>query len=169
MVQVDEDKRFLRFGIGEAEHAATQARGHFGLHPVVVQVYGVVIGRGLFAFVRVARAVAFVGILGCAGSELRLARAGHEEKVAQVGDARTAQVGQTEAHQRGVVILIARGRIVEAVVRVRAYLDTSEGNLGTGIDVAVAVGTHERIHVIDELLRLGDARRGERQACQCES
>ncbi len=150
MVQINHNKRLLALGISETEYAAAGGCGHLGSHPVIGQFNSVIAGGGSLPFVAETGPVAAVRILCRACSRFQSSGAGDEEEVSQIGDAGAAQVGETEAHDRGLVILVAGGNIIVVIVCVRADLYSSEGNLGPRIDVAESVGAYEGVDILNQ-------------------
>ena len=155
VVHVEQDEGVIGLGIGEAEHPAASRRGHLGLNAVVEQIDGIVVRRAPLAVVAVARAVTSVGLLVRARLEVDLTHPRHEEKVPEVGDSRTTQMVERKAEQRRTVVLVSGRGIVEVAVRIGAQLDAAERHLGSGIDVAVAVGPDQRADVVDAAQRVG--------------
>ena len=151
VLQVGHNARLIALGKGEAHHADAFAGSQFHGDIVVEQLDLVVTGGGRFLVMRIAGPVAAVGVLLGAGHQLWLADLWHEQEVAQVGDARAVQVGQAEAHDRGVGVFVAGGGVPEVAVGVRAELDHAEGGGGAGIGIAFALGADEGADVIGEM------------------
>ena len=155
VVHVEQDEGVVGLGIGEAQHAAACRSSHLGLNTVVEQIDGIVVRRTPLSVVAVARAVTSVGSLVRARVEVDLTHPRHEEEVPEVGDSRAAQVVERKAEQRRTVVLVSGRGIVEVAVRIGAQLDAAERHLGSGIDVAVAVGPDQRADVVDAAQRVG--------------
>ena len=73
-----------------------------------------------------------------------------EEEVPEVGNTGPAEVGEAEALDCGLVVLVSSGAVIVLVVGVWTDLDASVGYLGSRITVAESVGSHERIDVVYE-------------------
>ena len=150
VVQVHGDPGFLGGRIGEAEHAAAGRGRHLCLRPIVREFHGIVAGGGPFPLMREAAAITAVGVLGLAGDGFYFAGAGNEEEIAQVRDARAAEVRQAESHDRGFAVLVSGRGIVIIIVGVRADLDAAEGHLRPRKYVPESVRPDERIDPVHQ-------------------
>jgi hypothetical protein len=152
VVQVHHHKGRIAGGIGEAEDAGKPAGGHFGLYAVIQELYAVITRRGGFLFVGEAGTVSAVGILVRSGGGADGTGPGHKEEVSQVRNARSAEVGEAEAHNRGLAVFVAGGDIVIIVIGVGADLDAAEGNLGAGIHIPETIGADKGVYITDKPL-----------------
>ena len=153
MVQVDHHEGGIAGGIGEPEHAAARGRGHLRPGAVVAQLDGVIPRAGGFRVMAEPRPVARIRVLGGPGGPFHGSRPGNEQEIAQVRDARPAQVREAEAHDRGLRIFVARRDVVVVIVRVRTDLDAAERHLRAGIHVPEAGGPDEGIDMAHKVLR----------------
>ena len=153
VVQIHHHKSIVAGRIGETEDAAAIGRRHFRLDTAVLQHHAIIPGmRPLLTVVEPRR------------SRL-LPHSRKEQEVSQVRDARSAQVRQAESLDGGLGILVTGCRIIIFVVGIRAYLDAPEGHLGTGVNVSEAVGSHKRVHVVNQT-PLGAKAQAKADSCQ---
>ena len=133
----------------------------------------------LFRFVREALTITSIGILRCAGIQLQGTRLGHDEQVAQVGMARTAKVGMTEAHDGIVGMLIPSTVLVNASlimtinavrngVGIGRQLHDAKGGTGSWEGVSHSLGADEGVHEIGSQ-GLGSCDSTYKQQEQCEA
>ena len=104
--QIGENPRLLALGKGDAEHRGAVGGRQFDPGVVISQLDLVVARRGGFLVVRNGRLVAGSRLIGRAGLEFRLARARHEQEIAQVPPAGSAEVRHAEAvdHRIGMIV-----------------------------------------------------------------
>ena len=130
---------------------------------VIVQHDFVVARRRFLGGVAEARAVALVGVVGTAGVQLQRAGSRHQQQVAQVRVACSAEVGMAETHDGGVLVtvsgtigiralLIHSAYVVGDGVCIGAELYPTERSAGSGKDVSHPVGSYQRIDIIRRLL-----------------
>ncbi len=128
------------------------------LDAVVVEGHAVVARGGRLAVVRVAGAVAGIGVSLRAGVEAYLACGGHDENVAEVGVAGSAEVGVAEADDGTVFMLVTStiliySRLINAIDVVRhsvgigTELHDAERRAGSGEGVPHAVGADDGVDV----------------------
>ena len=140
MVEVDHQDSSVLDRIGEHEYSGMHRGGHFGLYSTV-QGDSVVSRMGLLL------AVVELGVL-------RLAvHSGKEEKVSEVRDSGTAQVGEAEALHVRFGILVSGGAVIVLVVAVRTDLYGSVRELRSRIYIPKPVSPHEHVHIIYQPLR----------------
>ena len=153
--------RDLAGGEGVAMRADAGAGSQFGADVRVGQRHRIIARMRDLAPVVEARAVAGARLLRVAGFERhRVARHGHDEKVAEVAVPRTREMRVREALDRRVAILVARGMRVTAAdhaagVGIRRQLNHPERRRRTRIGVAAAAGADHRIDRV-----IGGARNG---------
>ena len=164
MVQVDHHERGIAGGVGEAQHAAPRGGRQLRPGPVVAQLHGIIPGSRGLRVVAEPRPVAGIRVVVGPGGRFHRPGAGDEQEIAQVRDARPAQVREAEAHDRGLRILVPCRDVIVVVVRVGTDLDASERHLRPGIDVSEAGGPDERIDIFHRVLRCGGQARHE--GCQ---
>ena len=110
-------------------------------------------------FVAEAGAVARIGVVGCAGMQLHVAREGHYQNVAHVGVARAAEMGMTEPYDGLVAVLIAGAvvvgsRLILAVdivwdgVGVWTELDGTKRITGSWKGVSHPIGSYDRVNIL---------------------
>ena len=97
------------------------------------------------------------------GFQFHFSRSGDKQKVAQVRNTCSAQVRQTESHQCQMIVFVSGSCIIEAAVRIGAYLDSPERNLCTGINISITIRTDKRVHVVRQLFSLSHARQDTHQ------
>jgi ABC-type transport system involved in cytochrome c biogenesis ATPase subunit len=76
-----------------------------------------------------------------------------KQQIAEVWNARTAEVSQREALDGSAVPFVACGTVIVVLVRVWTYLNAAERQLCTWIDIAESVRTDKRIDVVGRCLR----------------
>ena len=155
MVQVDHHEGGVAGGIREPEHAAARRRGHLRPGAVVAEFHGVVPRTGRFGAVAEAGPVARIRVLVGPGGRFHGPGPGDEQEVAEVRDARAAQVCEAEAHDRGFRVLVTRCDVIVVIIRVGADLDASERHLRSGIYIPEAGGSDERVDMAYQILRQG--------------
>ena len=153
MVQVDHHEGGVAGGEGEPEHTAPGRRGHLRAGAVIVQIDTIIARGGRFRFVAEPGPVAGIRVLGVAGGRFHSSRAGHEEKVPEVRDARPAEVRQAEAHDRGFRVFVSGCGVVVGLVGVGADLDAAERDLRSGIDISESGRPHERVDIFHQFFR----------------
>ena len=153
MVQIHHHKSIVAGRIGKAEDAAAVRRRHFRLDAAVLQQNTIITGVCPLLVVYEPR------------RSRVLPHSRKEQEIAQVRDARSAQVRQAESLDGGLGILVAGCRIIILVVGIRADLDAPEGHLGTGVNVPEAIGPHKRIHVVYQTA-LGAQAQAKADSCQ---
>ena len=124
----------------------------------IAQRDAVVAGLGGLVLMRERRAPAQLRIAGRSGLPPHLADAGHHQHVQQVTDAGAAEVRVGEAHDRAVLVVVARAGVPVRVVGVGAQLHHAEGPRGGRRGVAVIAGADEHVDVAGEALVRGNAR-----------
>ena len=152
MVQVDHHEGGIAGGVRESEHAAARGSCQFRPGTVVAQFHGVVTRTGRFRAVAEAGPVARIRVLVGPGGRFGSPGPGDEQEVAEVRDARAAQVREAEAHDRGFRVLVARCDVVVVIIRVRTDLDAPERHLCSGIHVSEAGRSDERIDIPHQIL-----------------
>ena len=95
--------------------------------------------------------------------QFHFSRSGDKQKVAQVRNTCSAQVRRTESHQCQMIVFVSGSCIIEAAVRIGAYLDSPERNLCTGINISITIRTDKRVHVVRQLFSLSHARQDTHQ------
>ena len=80
--------------------------GQLGIDIVIVQCYAIVAGCSCFGFVAESRPVSILRFVRRAGVQLQFPGSGHNQKIPQVGMARTTEMGMAESYYGGVVVLI---------------------------------------------------------------
>ena len=138
--------------ICEPEYSRTLPRRHFGSDAVVVEVEAIICCRGFFTVVAEARTIAFIRLFMRRRLQMQFTRTGHEQEVAKVRNACSAEVRKTESQHCRMVILVARGSVVVVKIGVRADLYAAERRLSARIDIAEAFRAYERIDIPRQVL-----------------
>ena len=142
-VQVETDVGWAvameRIAVHAAALGCRQFHGHIG----IVQVHPVVAGADGLVLV-----AEHCGVL--------FHRAYRQQAdVAQVANARTAEVGMAEAHQHIVAVVVARAPVPAAGVLRWPQLDKAERHVGTQEHMAMAACANARIDQFGEIARRG--------------
>jgi hypothetical protein len=164
LLQIDNDAGWLAvLGEGIAVHAHALGARELGPNAVGIEREGVVARLGHFALVRVAREVALVRGLLAALVGLERAGVGHDEHIAEVGAARTAEVSVRKAREQTIGIMVARAPVPALEYILRPQLHRPKRHVGPQKYVAVAAGPDERVDVGGERRGLGAGRAGRSQ------
>ena len=145
MGEIDNHVGLVRRGEAVVVHAGAIGGGECDLHVVVVEDDVVEPGDGVFGFLAKARRVATIGIVRVSVVQPYRAHGGHEQHVAVVGNAGTAQVGMAEAVDHAVVVVVARAPVRALEAGVGAQLHHPEGPCDAGKGTAVSAGANERV------------------------
>ena len=170
LAQIDEQPgRFAgREAIAVACHAARG--GQFGRN-AVVELQRITIGRYLFVFVTIVGRTAVRDVLLFAAARAHLAREGHDLDVAQIGAARTAEVGVREPDQYVVGVVVARAPVPALEDVLRADLHRAERHACADEDVAVAARSDVGIDIAEVIFVCGrdSGEHGDDRECENES
>ena len=97
------------------------------------------------------RLIAGAGLVGLAGIEFRLARAGHEEEIAKIPPAGAAEVRHAEAVEHRISMIVAAELLP---VRIGPRLNHAERRRRAGIRIALTLRSDQRPDVIGQWRRL---------------
>ncbi len=125
--------------IGErvAMHARALRRREFGADARILQYHFIESRLGLLRLGNLTRAVSRSGIGFAARIQTAFARLRHDEYIAQIGVARTVQVGMAEAQDCRVVVLVPRAIAVDILLVLAVDVVRRVGRVGTELHRAV--------------------------------
>ncbi len=157
MTQVDDDTAFV-IGEGVLMNAYPLGCCQLRLDAVVAQLHLVITRLAMLRAVGVTGAIALVGMTGPAWLKMKRTIGRHNQHVAEIAMASTAEVGMAEPHDGGVMILIACAigidlGLVSAInvmrygVGLRAELYDAERRAGTREGVTHAIGAYHRVDI----------------------
>jgi hypothetical protein len=154
VAQVQEEGRLFRFREGVPMHPHPCGGGELRPDLLVQEVHGVVSGGGFLPVMGEAGAGGPVPTVSDGDVQGNVVAHGHHQDVQEVPDAGAAQVGVAESHQEAVLPVVARDPVPPLLALVRAQLHHPPRDGGPGVDVAVAPGADEGVHVAGKRLEI---------------
>ena len=158
--QVDHQLGRLSDGIGVAMRRDALAHRQFGIDIPAVEMDLVVTGDGGFTVVGKRRTVIRFRNRPCQTLD------GHYPNVAQIGAARSAQVGVAEAQDQRIAVMIAGTAVPVVLAGIGTELDHAEWIGGAGEGMSVEVSSDKGIDQVGILCAEHTRREQARKACQ---
>ena len=149
--QIGENPRLFAFGKSDPHHRDAIGCGQFDRGIVIPQFDLIVARPRRLLVVRDERTISRSGLVGRAGVEFRLARARHEEEIAQVPPAGSAQVRHAEAVDHRIGMIVAAELLP---IGIGPRLDHSERRGRPGIGVSFPLRSDQRPDVVGQGRRI---------------
>ena len=153
IVEVENEACAVRLGESPAVQGGAAGGSQFGTNAIALQANGVISRPCHFFVVAIGRGKrhSLRGILLPHIAHILLADGGHDEEIAEVGTARSAQARVGETVDAIVGVMIARAGIPIVNARVGAGLYHAVRHHGSGVGVPMTAGSDEGVYILHSL------------------